>query len=105
REIEAPVNERSTGSAIHGLTRWIPWRVAAREPPRSAMEPPLPPQPGYPFLLDLRLEYALGDGGLEVALRASNPGEGELPFGAGFHPYLTLGTPAIAELRARVHCA
>jgi aldose 1-epimerase len=105
REIEAPINEPSTGSAIHGITRWVPWRVAGREPSRCAWELRLPPQPGYPFLLDLRLEYALGDGGLEVALRASNPGDGDLPFGAGFHPYLTLGTRAIDDLRVGVPAA
>jgi aldose 1-epimerase len=105
RGIEAPINERSTGSAIHGLARWTPWRVAEREPSRCAMELRLPAQPGYPFVLDLRLEYALGDGGLEVALRASNPGEADLPFGAGFHPYLTLGTPVIDDLRVRAPAA
>ena len=105
RAIEAPVNERSTGSAIHGLTRWTSWRVAERGPSRCAMELSLRPQPAFPFPLDLRLEYALGDGGLEVTLRASNPGDAELPFGAGFHPYLTLATGTIDELSARVPAA
>jgi aldose 1-epimerase len=105
RAIEVPVNERSTGSAIHGLTRWASWRVAERGPSRCAMELRMRPQPAYPFPLELRLEYALGDGGLEVTLRASNPGDEELPFGAGFHPYLTLGTATIDELSARVPAA
>jgi aldose 1-epimerase len=102
REIEAPISERATGSAIHGLTRWSAWRVAEREPSRCAMELRLFPQPAYPFLLDLRLDYALGDAGLEVTLRAVNAGEAELPVGAGFHPYLTLGTATIDRLSARV---
>ena len=105
RAIEAPVNERSTGSAIHGLTRWTSWRVAERGPSRCAMELSLRPQPAFPFPLDLRLEYALGDGGLEVTLSASNPGDADLPFGAGFHPYLTLATATIDELSARVPAA
>ena len=105
REIEAPVNERATGSAIHGLTRWMPWRVAERGPDRCAMALRLPPSPAYPFLLDLRIEYALGDGGLEVALSAANAGDGPLPFGAGFHPYLTLGEATIDGLAVRVPAA
>jgi aldose 1-epimerase len=105
REIEAPVDERATGSAIHGLTRWSAWRVAAREPSRCAMELRLHPQPAYPFMLDLRLEYALDHAGLTVALQAVNRGDGELPVGAGFHPYLTLGTGAIDALSARVPAA
>jgi aldose 1-epimerase len=69
------------------------------------MEMRLLPQPAYPFLLDLRLDYALGDTGLEVTLRAVNAGEAELPVGAGFHPYLTLGTGTIDGLAARVPAA
>lgn len=102
REVEAPVNERSTGSAIHGLTRWSAWRVAERAAARCAMELRLHPQPAYPFALDLRLDYALGDDGLAVALRAANAGDREAPFGAGFHPYLTLGTETIDALSLRV---
>jgi aldose 1-epimerase len=105
REIEVPVDERVTGSAIHGLTRWASWRVAEHEPSRCAMQLRLRPQPAYPFLLDLRIEYALGDAGLEVTLRAANPGDADLPFGAGFHPYLTLGTPAIDDLAVSVPAA
>ncbi len=102
REIEAPVNERSTGSAIHGLTRWSAWRVAERGPASCAMELHLHPQPAYPFALDLRLGYALGDGGLAVALRIANAGDGDAPAGAGFHPYLTLGTETIDVLSVSV---
>jgi aldose 1-epimerase len=105
REIEAPVDERATGSAIHGLTRWMPWRVAERAPERCAMALRLPPSGAYPFQLALRLDYALGDGGLEVALTAANEGDGPLPFGAGFHPYLTLGGGTIDPLAARVPAA
>jgi aldose 1-epimerase len=105
REIEAPINERATGSAIHGLTRWVSWRVAEREPSRCAMHLTLRPQPAYPFHVDLRIEYALDDAGLGVTLRAANAGDEDLPFGAGFHPYLALGTRTIDELAARVPAA
>lgn len=102
RQLEAPVDERATGSAIHGLTRWSAWRVAEREASRCAMELRLHPRPAYPFMLDLRLEYSLDEAGLAVALEAANAGDGELPVGAGFHPYLTLGTATIDALSARV---
>jgi aldose 1-epimerase len=102
RDITAPIDERPTGSAIHGLTRWRSWRVAERGPARAALELRLHPQPAYPFALDLRIEYTLADDGLTVALRASNAGDEELPVGAGFHPYLTLGTATIDELTAQL---
>lgn len=105
REIEVPVNERATGSAIHGLARWSPWRIAQQTPSRCVVELRLHPQPAYPFTADLTIEYALDDGGLEVRLGATNAGEVELPFGAGFHPYLTLGGATIDRLRAQVPAA
>jgi aldose 1-epimerase len=102
RDIQAPISEPATGTAIHGLTRWSSWRVAERAADRCAMALRLHPQPAYPFALDLRLDYALGDGGLLVGLTARNAGEGPLPFGAGFHPYLTPGAPRVDEARLNV---
>ena len=55
------------------------------------------PQAGWPFTLDLELEYALDRGGLTVRTRATNVGERPCPFGAGAHPYLTVGTERIDE--------
>ncbi|MBJ7455644.1 MAG: aldose 1-epimerase family protein [Thermoleophilia bacterium] len=97
RRIQAPVSEPSTGGAIHGLVRWSNWRVAASEPASCAMALRLHPQPAYPFTLDLRIDYALGDDGLTVTLTAENAGAEPLPFGAGFHPYLTAGTAVVDD--------
>ncbi len=105
REIEVPVNERSTGSAIHGLARWSAWRITEQTPSRCAVELRLHPQPPYPFTADLRIDYALGETGLAVTLRAANAGATDLPVGAGFHPYLTLGTEIIDAVSARVPAA
>jgi aldose 1-epimerase len=101
RAIQAPISEPATGSASHGLTRWSSWRVVERAADRCTMALLLHPQPAYPFTLDLRLAYALGDDGLEVGLPARNAGDGPLPFGAGFHPYLTPGAEWVDE--ARLH--
>ena len=66
-----------------------PLGVLARRGPQSVAlydGARLRSQPAYPFPLDLRLEYSLGDGGLEVTLRASNPGDADLPFGSRVPP-------------------
>jgi aldose 1-epimerase len=102
RAVQAPISEPATGSAIHGLTRWSSWRVADRAADRCAMAFRLHPQPAYPFSLDLRIDYALGEDGLEVGLTARNAGDGPLPFGAGFHPYLTPGAEWVDEARLHV---
>jgi aldose 1-epimerase len=99
RELRTAVDEPSTGAAIHGLTRWANWAVESREPARCAMALRLHPRPGYPFLLDLRIGYALSEAGLEVRLSAANAGPEPAPFGAGFHPYLTAGTATVDDLR------
>jgi aldose 1-epimerase len=55
----------------------------------------LHPQQGYPFDLDLSVEYSLSERGLTVRMAAVNVGSGSCPFGAGAHPYLTVGTQHI----------
>jgi aldose 1-epimerase len=55
----------------------------------------LHPQPGYPFSLALEVEYALAADGLSVRTTATNIGVDACPYGAGVHPYLTVGTPSV----------
>jgi aldose 1-epimerase len=65
------------------------------------MELAVHPRPGYPFTLLLQLRYASSSDGLCVRTRAANLGVEALPFGAGFHPYFSVGTAVVdhAELR------
>jgi galactose mutarotase-like enzyme len=74
REHQLPINEHVTHSAIHGLVRWVAWDVAEREEHRVVVVHDLYPQPGYPFALALRIEYALSDQGLGVSTSATNVG-------------------------------
>ena len=55
------------------------------------MEHTIHAQPGYPFTLALRVDYSLADDGLSVSTTATNIGADACPYGAGAHPYLTLG--------------
>jgi aldose 1-epimerase len=89
------LNEPENGNAIHGLVRWEPWTVGEREPHRVVMEHVLSPQPGYPFTLELSIEYALATSGLSVRTTATNFGEAACPYGSGVHPYLTVGTETV----------
>jgi len=99
---QLPLNEPERGNAIHGLARWLVWTVAEREPHRTVLEHTLRPQPGYPFTLALRVEYALSADGLSVRTTATNIGSSACPFGCGAHPYLTLGTETIDGLELQV---
>ena len=95
RRHQLPLTEPEHGNAIHGLVRWVPWEAAEREPNRVVMEHVLYPQPGYPFTLQIRIEYALSDDGLSVQTTANNAGAERCPYGAGAHPYLTVGTETV----------
>ena len=89
-------------TAIHGLVRWATWKVFEVASDRVMMAHRLAPQPGYPFDLDLSVEYALDRHGLTVTARATNAGHGPCPFGAGFHPYLAPDAAVIDDTVLRV---
>jgi len=92
RSHELPLNEPEHRNAIHGLVRWATWDVGERQADRVVMEHVLLPQPGYPFTLQLAIEYALSHEGLRVRTTATNIGNEACPYGSGAHPYLTVGT-------------
>ncbi|HTJ76565.1 MAG TPA: aldose 1-epimerase family protein [Acidimicrobiales bacterium] len=94
-ELQLALTEPARHNASHGLVRWVNWRTVAHEADRVVVELVLHPQPGYPFTLGLSVEYRLGDGGLAVATTATNLGDRPCPYGAGAHPYLTVGTPTV----------
>ncbi len=96
-DYQVALSEPRAGNAIHGLTRWWPWRAIEREADRVVMGVRLHPHPGYPFTLDLAIEYRLGDDGLSVTTTARNLGEQACPYGVGQHPYLSGGGGPIDE--------
>jgi len=77
-------------NAIHGLTRWLRWKAEEVEESRVVLRCDLPPQPGYPFWLELQAEHRLDAGGLSVHVTATNTGDQPCPYGAGAHPYLAV---------------
>ena len=69
---------------------------------RAAIEHRLHPSPGYPFTLDLRVEYSLGEEGLTVLVQATNAGPDACPYGIGAHPYIAAGDGLVDELELSV---
>lgn len=99
---QAPLEEIDRRNAIHGLVRWLPWRLTGRAQNRVGLMCELHPSPAYPFTLLLDIEYRLGREGLTVSTEAQNIGNDDLPFGLGFHPYLTVGTSSVDQSRLRI---
>jgi aldose 1-epimerase len=100
------LSEPARGNAIHGLTRWAGWRVAAHAADAVRLRHVLHGRPGYPFCLDLSVEYRLSAAdGLQVTVTADNAGTRPAPYGTGSHPYLTAGTPQVDECELHLPAA
>jgi aldose 1-epimerase len=84
---QLPIDEPPLGHAIHGLVRWAVWRIESRATDAVRLRYRLHSQPGYPFELDLLVDYRLSKKGLTVTFAATNVGSEACPFGAGAHPY------------------
>jgi aldose 1-epimerase len=99
RSGRAAWDEPERRNAIHGLVRWLPWRLQSRAQNVVVLACTLFAQPAYPWRLEFVLEYRLGRDGLAVTAAVTNADEVPAPFGLGFHPYLTLGSPTIDTVR------
>jgi aldose 1-epimerase len=88
QELQLALSEPATRTAIHGLVRFANWTCVAHTADAVTLEHVLHPQPGYPFLLRLRVAYSLDERGLAVETIAENLGDEPAPFGLAHHPYL-----------------
>ncbi len=92
---QAALDEPELNNAIHGLVRWLPWRLEASAQNVVSLRCTIRPTPGYPWSVELRCEYRLRRDGLVVTTEAIGAGVTAAPFGVGFHPYLSAGTELI----------
>jgi aldose 1-epimerase len=97
-EHQVPLSEPARGNALHGLVGWLPFGASRAGADRVTMRQVLPPQPGYPFALEVAIAYAVSDRGLTVTTTATNVGDADAPYGTGAHPYLRLGPGTIDGL-------
>jgi len=102
RRHQLDLNEPARRNAIHGLVRWSSWSVSERGADRAVLDHVLRPRPGYPFTLELQVEYLLSADGLTVVTSATNAGGETCPYGAGAHPYLTVRGETVDEAVLRV---
>jgi aldose 1-epimerase len=93
---QLPVNWRD-GSAIHGLTADVPWRVDGAETDSASLSVEAA-QPPY----DVRGEqrFTLADGALDLEVAVVNYASRAVPVGLGIHPWFRAGVvrvPAAAR--------
>ena len=98
-----PAQRAGRRNAIHGLVRWMPWKMASRAQNRVTMACVLHPSPGYPFTLGLQVEYRLGRDGLTVLAEAENlGGEARSPSAWASIPTSRWGHHTVDTLRLTV---
>jgi aldose 1-epimerase len=88
KDLQLPLTEVPKRNAIHGLVRWLGWRLEDRDDASVLLTTTVWPTPGYPFTLGVSATYRLDDEGLAVELRSRNDGAAAAPYGVGQHPYL-----------------
>jgi aldose 1-epimerase len=101
-DYQVALTEPEKHNAIHGFLRWRPWQAVLRAQTRVKMATRLFPVDGYPFLLDVEVDYALGEEGLTVTTTAANAGTCPCPYGAGQHPYLSPGAGLVDACTLRL---
>ena len=104
-DFQLPLTEPDKQNAIHGLLRWRNWTCRAADRDRVRMGIVLRPMMGYPFTLDVEVEYRLGQDGLSVATTATNIGGEPCPYAAGQHPYLSPGADRVDACRLQLDAA
>ena len=100
------LTEPAQGNAIHGLARWVRWTALQVQSSSVRLGVDIVPQTGWVFEVHVEVTYTLrSDSGLSVTIEAVNTGSAPAPFGAGFHPYLSLHGHCLADTAVLIPAA
>ncbi|MGW9628267.1 aldose 1-epimerase family protein [Microbacterium sp. NPDC055521] len=94
------LTEPKRGHALHGLAAWLEFTDQVVEPDRVVLTAVIEPQLGYPFRVQVDVEYRLTTGGLTQVVTGRNLGADAAPWGTGPHPYLVASAPLAGAVDA-----
>ena len=97
QELQLPLSEPKRGHALHGLALWLDFVPEDVGPDFAVLLATIEPQTGYPFRVEVRTTYRLGEDGLTTTVELHNVGAGTAPAGASTHSYLVAGGGQIDE--------
>lgn len=100
---QLPLTEPDRRNAIHGLLRFADYEIRAHGADSVRLGAIVPPQTGWPALLDTWVEYRVIPDGLEVLHGVTNHASTRAPFAVGAHPFLRIGDVPVEELVVTVH--
>lgn len=90
-EHQLPLTEPARAHALHGLVAWREFSDSVAQDDKVVLTAVIEPQTGYPFRVEVEVEYSLDASGLRQTVTARNLGGDDAPWGAGPHPYLVAG--------------
>ncbi|MFI1462732.1 aldose 1-epimerase family protein [Nocardia carnea] len=102
RPQQLDITEVARSNAIHGLLRNTDYEVRAQAPDSVTLGALIPPQHGWPFLLDTWVRYELRPDGLAVTHGVVNHSDRPAPYAVGAHPYFRVGAVPVEELELTV---
>lgn len=97
RNYQVAISEPSRSTALHGLSCWVEWTVTQASDDAATLVLDLAASPGYPFSLRVSVTYALTDAGLTITTTALNTGNTALPYGVGYHPWISPGAGTLDD--------
>lgn len=104
-EYQLDISEPERHHALHGLVCWSRFELLDSDSTSVVLEHRLVPRTGYPFCVDVRVRYELGEGGLTCAVTARNSGVRRAPYGVASHPYLLGGDGRVDDWTLHVPAA
>jgi aldose 1-epimerase len=90
-QYQLPLTEPGRGHALHGLAAWLDFVDLEQTSQRLLLASTVEAQEGYPFQLQVRVEFVLDADGLHTTVTTRNTGRDAAPYGTGPHPYLVAG--------------
>jgi aldose 1-epimerase len=96
-DFQLALTEPKRGHALHGLVAWHDFIALDEAADRVMLATTIEAQDGYPFRVQVRVEFLLDDDGLHTTVAARNTGTAPAPFGTGPHPYLVAGEGTVDD--------
>ena len=96
-EQQLALTEPERAHALHGLLAWVEFEDRLVLDDRVVLAAVILPQTGYPFRVEVEVEYRLDAEGLQQTVTAHNVGADAAPWGTGPHPYLVAGQGSVDD--------
>ena len=100
-ELQLEITDKSLDNAIHGLVNQTVFEVDKQTELSVSLSTRILPTKGYPFDLEVAINYELQHSGIKVTHSAVNRSAAKAPFVVGAHPLFEISGTATEELEIK----